>query len=286
MLQKLRAIALALTLAASVAVPTATLAHTEDPLHYNAACSTGNTSYNPRAHVGRNGTYKKVRGEYIVRNLYPCTSPSSTANGWSIVAVANAQSATSFVQLGVAQQACSTNCQNGFVNGVKDFWYTAEDDWSPGGVISAAKWVDFNGDGQHDYPQVGVEYRFTIELTEHLSVPSWKLTIATTSGSQSDYKYIDRTGGYFTTAWWGFETYNDASVLGSRASDPNAYITPMQYMNSTGSIYSTVNGQSTCSWVVTGPYPAPGHWSSQVCQVYDQASTGNGIIKVFTNQHD
>lgn len=242
-------------------------AHTANPSHYYLDCSTGHSSYNAVGHVARSpGSYKSVRSEVSARVLYPCTSPSSTNNGWSIVAAANGQNDASgiFVQFGYAKQACNGNCQNGFSNGVMDFWFTAFDSTPHYGEIFEADWVDLNGDGYHDLPTIGHLYQFTIDYIS--SQIAWKFTVDDVSAGTTYYTNVLRSCScYLSKAWWGVETYNDAGAFGARAEDQSLAIVPMQFLNSNGSIYTTVTDQSACSWKVTGPYPAPDHWLSEHC---------------------
>lgn len=273
-------VALAVAVSALVVGPMA--AHTYSPSHYNAGCNTGNDAYNAQSYVHRptSGTasYKGVRGTVNVVALYPCTHYIDRS-GWSLVNAANGTGpGGSWGQFGYAQQGCFANltCQNGFADSVRDFWWTAVDG---NGQIYAATWIDFNNDGVHDAPAAGASYR--MQITYQSS--TWRYCVTRISDGLYDCTDINRNGGYFDTAWYGFEVWNDASALGNRDVDSDINLTPMEYLNSNGSIYTTITnnpGQPACIWVVQGQGV---HWNSEHCVV--SGGSGTNTINAYTAYH-
>jgi hypothetical protein len=182
-----------------------------------------------------------------------------------------------FVQLGYATQSCSDNCQNGFANSRQDFWYTAYANGVHYGEIFPATWVDWNNNGIHDYPAdypvVGRNYEFTI--SDILASNVWRSSIKDETTGLTETHDVTAHASWLSYAWWGMEVWNDASAIGARSGvDPAVTITPMQYLNQNGSIWSTVTGDSgACNWHVTGTrYPIPDHWLSEECDFYSVSS--------------
>jgi len=256
-------------------VPARALAHTYSPAHYNAPCSSGNEGYNYISYIYRptSGTasYKGIQAGAYTGILYPCTSPG-TKQGWSIVNAVSGQAYGSFTQFGYAEQSCTGGgCQNGFT-GAEDFWYTAID--NNNGVIYAASWIDFDNNGSHDFPVTGSAYRYQMTYRTY----TWRFCITRLSDGVYDCTDIARNGGYYTEAWYGFEVHNDASAMGNRNGDAYINITPMQYLNSNGSIYTTITGTTSCTW-----YPNNLHWVSEHCDASGGSGTTN--INAWTASH-
>lgn len=316
MFTKLRMLTAALVLLVGSAGLAA--AHTTGTLHYAAACSTGVNTYNPFFHVLRPngfdggdpatwGKYISVQSETYVIQLQPCTGASTSAYGFSLVNAANAEvmagtgQSYAFVQLGYAEQACVAGvvypnpgaCWGGFQPYTEDFWWTDSD--SDHGGINVADWVDFNGGG-HDRPFYPDRYRFTISRTTSglpAYAPQWKFcvtVVVAASGSpysngQQSCKSISRsTAGYINRAYWGGETYNDASAMGTGSYGTYPDMHPMQYKNWNGSIYSTVGAPPTvvCNRIrLDGTNRIP--WNSQKCDITEVS--GESHLDFYTVAH-
>ena len=100
-----------------------------------------------------------------------------------------------------------------------------------------------------------------------------------TVGSGTCHLITRSTNGYMNEIYWGAETYNDASAIG-KTSGSDLNISPMQYKNSNGSIYTTVTN-ATCSRTrLDGGIP----WLSQQCGVTE--SGGASHLNIWTNLHN
>ena len=251
--------------------------------HYNAPCSSGNGASNPQASVQRptsgSGSFKAVQGTVDIENLYPCTG--GAAGNWDAVNAANLQTNEGLEQLGYVQTSSNFN---GFTAYQTDFWYTRLGDgtiWDASAGTYA--WVDFNNDGTYDRPQIGKKYKFTITW---LAGSKWSYCIEDVNGSYAGHTScksdIYRSGtDYAHVVWWSFENQNDASTLGADDISTQMINTPLQYMNSNGSIFSTVtdgnhNG-AVCGW------SGSQHWNSQDC--YVGGGTGTSYLEAWTGLH-
>jgi hypothetical protein len=283
----LAAFAIALT-ATSLLGTGAVTAHTYSPAHFYSNCNTGNETYNPRAYVVRDtGSYKKVQSTVTWGSLYSCTQVAgSSAAGYSLIVAVTGQGAGTgnFIQAGIANRGCNgTKCENGFSNNLTDFWYSADNQCS----IYAATWVDFDGRTYpRHYPVAGHKYLFTIDFYTN---DTFRYCIGDLTQYGHACTTVPHPTGlpYWGTAWWGFETYNDASALGYLLGESDyTELSPLQYMNYNGSIFTTVTNnpnRPNCDWVVDGPYPAPDHWLSQHCVV--GGGTGTTTVSAYTSWH-
>ena len=156
------------------------MAHTYSPSHYAAPCSSGSNTYHPFFNVLRPigfkaddhttyGAYKSMQATATITDLDPCTSATSSDNGWDLINVVNGETmayganAYAFVQFGYAQQACVTgSCQDTFSPYGTDFWWTVADDNNGG--VARADWIDFTGAGHSagGRPVLGDRYQFTV----------------------------------------------------------------------------------------------------------------------------
>jgi hypothetical protein len=286
-----------LTAALPAAAPKPVMAHTYSPSHYSASCITGTENVNTHAFVdrplpGNSGSYKAVLGRVSNNetSLAACT-PHTTdfAGGWSIVVGATGQGTNgNLVQIGIAEQAChyasSANCQHGFTTGTTDFWYTANDD----GEIWLFP-VDFNGDGTRqsvDHPTVNHTYDFEVSFyTVFGGAKKFQYCVTDVTTGDFDCIYTDRGNeAYWYQVWYGFELYNDASQLGYDypANGGGISFPLMQYLNSNGSIYTTLtnNPTSACSWYDPNGY---GHDGSEHCTI--GGGSGTTTIYAYTTLH-
>lgn len=261
------AIAVLLLLGSTMFTTAPTSAHTGTPLHFYQSCSTDTTSteaepYHWQAHVVRNGSYKNVRSTVDIVSLHAC-STSSTRSGWSMINAANFTTNGGSGQIGYAMEACGPQgCQNGFPSQTLEFWWTPSDQSI---VIYPATWIDFNSDGTHDRPLIGERFTFSIERLTTSNYWQYCVVVVTSarySAGTSDCNIVSRnTTNYMTKIWWGAEIYNGAGALGALDSGDDTDLTPMQYINSTGSLWSTVTS-ATCEWTVT-PRSSPTPTGSQ-----------------------
>jgi hypothetical protein len=308
MVRMLRTLSLALSLALAnlVAFSAASaVGHTYSPSHYAAPCTSGYEDYNPRATAVRDGNggpgdtglYKKIQSiVYFDESLRPCSGGTALwhSRGWSLIAGVNGQgpTANTFAQLGIAARGCyGSDCVNGFSSGETDFWYTQYGD----GSIYSAEWVDFDHDGRscpRDCPIVGHTYEFSIELLYDSTHIRYCVSDLSSGGvTACGYSTRPQNPYYWDTAWWGFESINDATALGyGDAGTGYIKFTTLQYENYNGSIYSTVTnyGSTSCVWVINGDhYPAnltpPQHWGSQHCVL--GGGSGNTTIEAYTVAH-
>jgi hypothetical protein len=261
-------------------------AHTYLPWHYEAPCDTGHSSYNAQAYLERPdanhltaGPFKGVKAEAQIAQLHVCTGFHLDV-AYSLVNAVNFTAPGASGQFGYAQINCSGtgNCYGGWSESEPDFWWTSTDQSL---TIQSADWVDFNSDGTHDHPQVGKKYEFSIEWIQTLNPPlaTWKYCVkdltGTFAGTTDCTAILRNTTSYMTQVWYGVEIWNDASAFGNNdnaGSSSVAKIGPLKYLNSSGSIYSTITDEDACTpahgnWTVTGPYPAPDHWLSEHCDI-------------------
>jgi hypothetical protein len=294
MIRKLRVLWLGLGLVAAAMttslVPAGTLGHTTGTYHYWANCSSGDHRYNAQAAISRTGSYKRVRAEvHFDSNLAVCTNPDDTNDGWSLLNGANFIEDGASGQFGIAEVACISghaNC-HGFTPYLEDFWWTPVDNSL---VIQRADWIDFDGDGVHDRPYAGEDYRMEIIRDTSGASSVWDYCVLALSNSRfagaQKCKFNTHVSGsstgYMTTIWWGIEVWNDASVFGALDAAPDETLQYMQYMNYNGSAYTTVTSENTnCvgspHWVVSSPsYPYNTEWLSEHCSI-----TGGSSPNVF-----
>ena len=276
------------------------MAHTYSPSHYAAPCSSGSNTYHPFFNVLRPigfkaddhttyGAYKSMKATATITDLDPCTSATSSDNGWDLINVVNGETmayganAYAFVQFGYAQQACVTgSCQDTFSPYGTDFWWTVADDNNGG--VARADWIDFTGAGHSagGRPVLGDRYQFTVNWIA--SPQQWQFCIKVISSSTSTVgttkcNTITRhTYGTLNRVYWGAESYNDAGALGT-SSGAGIDISPMQYMNANGSIDSTVTNGICNRTRLDGGTP----WGSQQCSVTETGGVSH--LAIYTTFH-
>jgi hypothetical protein len=276
--------------------PASVGAHTSSPAHYAGDCTGGSPTKHGQYYVsvgtndGGAHSFKSVRADASIHAMIPCTNPVAGNGGWSLVNVVNARRYTTFgafVQFGYAAQACYPGyCQDHFVNRRLDFWFTKDD--LAGGLIYTADWVD-NLDGNtadHDFPVPGDRYEWTISETSVSGVAKWRYCISVLSSSlyatgNSDCHNEDRdSASGFDEASYTVELYNNASQLGTQSGGAGLDISPMQYLNSNGSIYTTITGEDTdCFW--TGVDDATGNPYYAALSTGCSETTTTGVISHF-----
>lgn len=284
----------AIVLGGLTSAPTAS-AHNLGLTHTNYTCTSGSTSYNAQPNITRdNKIVEKVKGTTVVRQLAVCTG-NNPAVAYSLVNVVNFITQGASGQFGYGQINCSSTlgCYGDWSDGEQDFWWTPTDQSL---VVHAAQWVDFNGDGSHDKPQIGKQYTFSIEWVVTLNpyLQTWKYCVTdnngTYAGTTDCTAILRHTSNYMSTIWWGVEIWNDASQLGGTDA-ARVQITNLQYRNQGGSIYTTVTDEGGCTtaknWTISGnDYPAnlnpPQHWVSQKCTI---PASGNSSLTVYTASH-
>jgi hypothetical protein len=99
-------------------------------------------------------------------------------------------------------------------------------------------------------------------------------------GRRDCHNIARHTLGTINRAVWGAETHNDASAMGATTGD-DIDISPMQYMNVSGSIYTTVTNATCFRIRVDNPNTVP--WASQKCSI--TGGTGTSHLNAWTVAH-
>jgi hypothetical protein len=169
--------------------------------------------------------------------------------GFSIVNAANLNVfGGGLLQFGYA--VCGNLCQGFGGASAEDFWWTkyAGNPWYDEGTIVVATWVDFNGDGTHDKPQIGKSYSFSIEiLAPNTPATSAEYCVTDLDGSfagSTDCKL--RTIPYWPRAgypWWGYERQNGVSAIGHLSGSSSIQMRNMYYRTSSGLTFVTGSPQ-------------------------------------------
>lgn len=103
-------------------------------------------------------------------------------------------------------------------------------------TICPATWVDFNGDGNEDYPIAGRSYEVVVARHQTKTGYDWKYSIKDMVTGVWQSTYQPYAGGYTGSgslggsAWWGCETGTTVNALGTPDPDPNLYFEHAGYL--------------------------------------------------------
>lgn len=205
---------------------------------------------------GTGNDYKGIIGDARVSATLPCTG--SADGRFSAVIPANLQAdQTRIVQLGwmVCDGSTADKCGHLALgvpsDGQLHFFYVCED--NSGGEICLA-------DGWAGMPVPGHRYRFRIEH----SGSNWLYSLKDlTMGTAAVTAAIDRTFEFGNLIWWGAETTNKASMMGSgQAGGSMLHMYWMQYLRQSIPAGWQV-AEPTQTWYLSPPGIAwPTYWDS------------------------
>lgn len=202
---------------------------------YTAACGTGAggvTAVLRGAGFGFTGTdFRGAIGDATLRNAAPCSSPTATQFDLAAVLPVNIEGpgAGQIVQLGWGRCAAVVpgHCGNLPLDGNLHFIYICND--SSNGVPCVA-------DSWAGTPVIGHRYRFRIQygLTAPNRWDHW-ITDLTTGVTKKGWVTSTWRDGWAT--WWGAETSDDGSMMGSAhvANNSLLYYWMQYYRTSIGS---------------------------------------------------
>jgi len=251
---------------------------------YSSACTgPGNqvsqTAVVRGADLGFVGTdFRGAIGDAKVRNIVPCSGPSSTK--WDIAAVlpANLQKSTvsgAIVQIGwmrCVRPSGSTCPANIPADGNIHFVYICDDD-SGGLPCLADSWAGT--------PILGRRYRFRVEY-DQTGTNQWDYSIQDLTTGATKTKKITSTWHNADGAWWGAETHQIGSTMGpadTSANDIKMYW--MQYRRNSVTGWQVVTHISAADQDIIEVGVQPSWYSFSI---FDQNYTKDGV-NIFTVDH-